>query len=922
MTDSTILTFLFTDIEGSTSKWEEQPELMAQAVARHDALLRDSIAAHRGTIVKTTGDGVYASFADPLDCLAAVIDVQLALLDPSTTAGMSLAVRCGIHTGAVQARDGDFFGSTVNRTARIMNAAHGGQVLVSQAVADLLRDSLPKDVGLRELGNVHLKGLSTPETVFQILHPKLYQNFPPLRELEATPNNLPQQLTTFIGRDREREEIEGYLSTTRLLTLLGMGGLGKTRLALQIGAGVMDTFPDGVWFVDLQTIRDPALVVGETARVLGVREEAGRALMLTLCAHLKSRKLLLILDNCEQIIDASAELSSAVLRAAPNVRILATSRTALRVPGEQTYLVQPLPLPSRGDDLKALSASTAVQLFVERAKLHKPNFVLTEREAPAVADLVARLEGIPLALELAAARVRSLSLVEINKRLQDRYKLLVSGDRTLQARQQTLRALVDWSYDLLNENEQILLARIAVFAGSFDLTAVETICGVDPLQTDDVLDLITSLVEKSLINMEEGDEGARYRLRETIRDYANDKLFARGERNRLGEAHCQYFFTMAKAANRGLQGAEQGEWTRRAEMEHDNLRAAIAAALEGRCDPILAVKIVVALMGFWMLRGYSTEGRRYVAASLALPAVQASDFLHGHALYVGATLAYSQSDYAEALDMLQRCLVIRRRDDQPLEIAATLSTMALVRLSMGDADGAFDAETESVSIFREVGNPVGEVIGQFHLGQIHAHRGDDAMAVATFEHCLDVARELGNQELESESELMLGDVALEAGNFSTARMRFEAALEIAQTAGDRRGEATALWRLGRVDGLCNDVLVSRTRLNGALRAFQKFNMFAELLGCIEDYATIAERIDEARISTRIRAMAQRRRDVLGLPRSPRAEARCQKSLSALRTALGDSAFNEEWSAGQRWELMDAVQWALTWEADARAVAVS
>jgi predicted ATPase/class 3 adenylate cyclase len=921
MTDSTILTFLFTDIEGSTSKWEEQPELMAQAVARHDALLRDAIGAHRGTIVKTTGDGIYAAFVSPQDCLAAVIDVQLALLDPAATAGMALAIRCGMHTGAVQARDNDYFGSTINRTARIMGAAHGGQVLVSNAVADLLRDCLPAGVSLKDLGHVHLKGLATPEAVYQIVHPKLYQNFPPLRELEATPNNLPQQLTTFIGRDRERQEIEGYLATTRLLTLLGMGGLGKTRLALQIGAGVMDAYPDGVWFVDLQTIRDSPLVAGETARVLGVREEAGRPLLQTLCAHLKSRKLLLILDNCEQIVDASAELSAAILRAAPDVRILTTSRTALRVPGEQTYLVQPLPLPSKSGGFEALSESTAVQLFVERAKLHKPGFALTEREAPAIAELVARLEGIPLALELAAARVRSLSLTEINRRLQDRYKLLVSGDRTLQARQQTLRALVDWSYDLLQEHEQVLLARIAVFAGSFDLAAAEAICGVAPLSPDDILDLITSLVEKSLINMEEGDEGARYRVLETIRDYAREKLVLRQEQAKLCAVHCDYFFVMAKAANRGLQGADQGEWTRRVEMEHDNLRAAITGALEGRSDPILSVKLVVALMGFWMLRGYSTEGRRYVRASLELPAVQSSDFLHGHALYVGATLAYSQSDYKEALEMLERCLAIRRIDAKQLEIAATLSTMSLVRLSMGDADLAFEAETESVEIFRRVGNETGEVIGRFHLGQIHAHRGDEARARSEFEHCLTVARTLDNQELECESQLMLGELALEEGTLESARERFTASLEIAQTAGDRRGEASALWRLGRVDCLRSDSTAARIRLSGALRAFQTFEMFAELLGCLEDYAALAQAVGSKRSSVRIHASAQLGRERLALPRTPKVERRWREAVAQLRHDLGDAEFDKEWSAGQSWELGDTVRWALTWEFESPVAAV-
>src|SRR6185437_15004114 len=377
---STTLTFLFTDIEGSTSKWEEQPEQMAQAVGRHDGLLREAVQGHGGRIVKTTGDGIYAAFETPVDGLHAVIDIQLGLLDPVATAGMGLRVRCGLHTGPVQARDNDYFGGTINRTARIMSAAHGGQVLVSQAVAEQLRDRLPAGVTLKDLGAVRLKGLATAEGVFQVVHPRLYQNFPALRELEATPNNLPQQLTSFIGREREREEIEEMLGGTRLLTLLGMGGLGKTRLALQVGTSVMDTYPDGVWFIDLQTIRDGSLVAAETARVLGVREEPGRPLMQTLTAHLKTRKLMLILDNCEQVIDASAEVANAILRASPEVRIVATSRIALRVPGEQTYVVQPLPVPMRTGRFEEMAKSPAVQLFVERAKLHKPSFALTERE--------------------------------------------------------------------------------------------------------------------------------------------------------------------------------------------------------------------------------------------------------------------------------------------------------------------------------------------------------------------------------------------------------------------------------------------------------------------------------------------------------------------------------------------------------------
>ena len=910
MTESTILTFLFTDIEGSTSRWEEQPELMAQAVARHDALLRDTVEAYRGKIVKTTGDGIYAAFANPNDCLGAVIDIQLALLDPSVTAGMALAIRCGMHTGAVQARDNDYFGSTINRTARIMGAAHGGQVLVSQAVADLLRACLPAGVTLKDLGNVHLKGLATPEAVFQVVHPKLFQNFPALRELEATPNNLPQQLTTFIGRERERQDIEGFLATTRLLTLLGMGGLGKTRLALQIGAGVLDAYADGVWFVDLQTIRDPALAAGETARVLGVREEGGRPLIQTLCAHLKSRKLLLILDNCEQIIDASAELAGAILRAAADVRILTTSRTALRVPGEQTYLVQPLPVPSRSGSFDALTESTAVQLFVERAKLHKPSFALTEREAPAIAELVARLEGIPLALELAAARVRSLSLADINKRLQDRYKLLVSGDRTLQARQQTLRALVDWSFDLLQENEQILLARIAVFAGSFDLPAAEAICGVEPLQADDILDLITSLVEKSLINTEEGDEGARYRALETIRDYAREKLQARTEHAAIAAAHCEYFFIMAKAANRGAQGAEQASWTDRLEQDLDNVRSAMAVALAGGVDPIISVKLAVALMWFWLLRGYSSEGRRYVRSALELPAVKSSPLIHSHGLYVGAGLADGQGNYVEARNMLEECLQLRRGLGEPVDIAATLSTLSLVQLHSGDAASALKGEAEALEIFRQIGDRIGEAIGLLHLGQIHAYAGDDCKAREFIEQCAAIARAVNYAEIESECELSLGELALRSGDLESARAAFVKALEVCREAGDKRGEATSLWWTGRADLAENDLRAACVRLTGALRAFQAFEMHEELLGCIEDIAALLNSRGERYQAIQLCAAVERLRERLALLRPPRAERRLQTEIKTARERMDARDFELAWSAGSTWQISEAVEQAL------------
>jgi len=918
MESSSNLTFLFTDIEGSTSKWEEQPERMAQAIAGHDALLREAVHAQGGRIVKTTGDGIYAAFNAPADGMAAVIAIQLGLLDLGATGGLQLRVRCGMHTGPVHARDNDYFGGTINRTARIMNAAHGGQILVSRAVAELLQGALPTDVSLKELGSVRLKGLATSETVFQVVHPRLHDSFPALRELEATPNNLPQQLTSFVGRERERTEVEEMLASTRLLTLLGMGGLGKTRLSLQIGASVMESYPDGVWFVDLQTIRDGSLVAGETARVLGVREEPGRPLLQTLCAHLKTRKLMIILDNCEQVIEASADLANAILRSAPDVRMLTTSRIALRVPGEQTYIVQPLPIPSRSAGVEALMRSTAVVLFVERAKLHKPSFTLTEKEAPAVAELVSRLEGIPLALELAAARVRSLPVADINKRLNDRYKILTGGDRTLQARQQTLRALVDWSFDLLEDNEQALLARLSVFAGGFDLAAAETICGSDPLMPEDVLDIITSLVEKSLVYMEENDDGARYRLLETIRDYAREKLSMRGESEATLAAHCNFFFTMAKAANRESLGAEQAHWTARVETELDNLRGAIATALAGGVDPHIAVKIEVAMMWFRMLRGYASEGRRNIQASLALPAVQTSDWIHGHALYVGATLAYGQGDYAEAKEMLERCLEIRKRDGKPAEIAATLSTLGMVRLNLGEADGARALATEAAALLHQQGDRTNESIVLFQLGQIHAYVGDDAQARELFDRCLKFFREIEYPELVCECELSLGRLALEAGDVDTARATFERAMEVATGAGDKRCEALSRSWLGRSALAAGRLEDARANIVSALQAFDRFDMFAELLECLDDEAerlhASGRDLDAARLCAAVEATRKR----LSLPRPPRMQARWSRNVAALEAAMADAEFERAWSAGERWEPREAARWAQSDDAEGRA----
>lgn len=476
------LTFLFTDIEGSTKLWEADPEGMSTVLARHDALMRAAIEASNGAVFKTIGDAFCAAFATAPEALSAVLNAQLAIVEEPWPSEIPLRVRMSLHTGAVEQRDGDYFGPPLNRTARLLSTGHGGQVLLSQTTYELVRDSLPPDVSLRDLGSHRLKDLARPEQVYQLVHPKLPSTFSPIRSLSSYSNNLPQQLTSFIGREREIADLEELLSKTRLLTLTGSGGSGKSRLSLQVAADSLDDFPDGAWFVELASLSDPGLIPQTIASVLGLKEQSDRPMVQTITQSLKDKRLLLILDNCEHLLDTTAEIAEALIRQCLGVKILASSREALSIAGEQAYRVPSLSLPDpkQQQTPESLSQYESVRLFIDRALLSRADFQVTNRSAPALASICTRLDGIPLAIELAAARVRSLSLEEIDDRLGQRFRLLTGGSRTALPRQQTLRSLIDWSYDLLSDQEKLLLQRLSVFSGGWTLESAEAVCSDEP----------------------------------------------------------------------------------------------------------------------------------------------------------------------------------------------------------------------------------------------------------------------------------------------------------------------------------------------------------------------------------------------------------------------------------------------------------
>jgi predicted ATPase/class 3 adenylate cyclase len=919
---------LLTDVVDST-KLSEQigNEAMAQVWAAHDRAARDLLRSRGGREIDKT-DGMLLMF----DYAADAVDYALAYHRALAALPVPLQARAGLHVGPVILRENsaedvargakplEVDGLAKPTAARVMAVARGGQLLLTAEA----REALGK-TKLRVVDHGHwlMKGLAEPLELFQA--GEYESEFAPpaggdkarrvVRSggrwiaVEELPSNLPQQATSFIGRERELREVKELLGSARLLTLLGMGGLGKTRLSLQVAAELRHQFPDGTWFIDLAPVRDEALVVGETAQALGVREEPDRPLLQTICAFLRERQLLLILDNCEHLLRASAALANAILRAAPNVRILASSRETLHVPGEQAYPVLPLPVPGQGERFETLAQSTAVRLFVERARQQKPSFEFTEREAPAVAELVARLEGIPLALELAAARVRSLSVADINARLKDRYKLLTGGGKVLLERQQTLRALVDWSYDLLGEPEQTLLRRLAVFAGGFDLAAAEQVCGAEPLASEDVLDLLGALVEKSLVMLDERDGASRYRMLETIRDYAREKLEQAGERDEVAKRHCEHYFAVAKAARDGLRGPEQAHWIGRLEVEIDNLRASMALALTGAVDAFVAVKLAVAMQGFWMLRGYIAEGRNYVQIVLELPAIQASDLAKAWALYVGAALATGQSDHAEARRMLETCLELRRGLGNDVDIAATLSTLSLARLQAGDAEAAEAGEIEALQIFERIGHRFGQAICLLHMAQIHLFAGEFAAARAFADRCLKCAREIGHKEVEAECELVQGEIAFEARDLPAASDRVRQSLHICQAAGDKRGVAKAEWWLGRLALKQGDPAAGAHHLRSAIRAFSEWDMRDELLGALEDFSRLAlaqARPDDA---VRLAAAAGAARRRMGLTRSSCEDARLAEHLGELRAVLGEALLTRGLHEAGAVEVQEAVRLA-------------
>jgi predicted ATPase/class 3 adenylate cyclase len=786
------VTFLFTDIEGSTRLWEEHPEEMQGALSRHDEILRSVIEQHDGHVFSRAGDSFAGAFHTASNALAAAFSAQRALRGESET-GLHLLVRMAVHSGEAQERDGNYFGQPLNRGARLLAAGHGGQIVVSRATEELITHRLPEGAELIDLGEHRLRDLSRPERIFQLVHPELPRDFPPLATLELVPNNLPTQLISFVGREQERAEVLNALTGSRLVTLVGPGGAGKTRLALEVAADTFELYEEGVWFVDLAPLVEPHMVVKAVASSLKLPEQPGLELGSVLAEYLRSRKVLVVLDNCEHLVEAAASLAAELLSHSQKPRILATSQERLRVPGEVTVQVTAMEVPPAAiDGGAAIGRFDAVRLFAQRGEVALPGFRVTDENAGAVAQICRRLDGLPLAIELAAARLTVLTPEGIARRLDERFVLLTGGRRTALPRQQTLRAAINWSHGLLDEEERTLFRRLSVFVGDFDMDAVEDVCPTADLLRTSVLETFARLLDKSLVVVRASEQERRYGMLETIRKYADERLVEAGEQSTVRDRHARYYQRLSVVGRDGLLGLEAPTWFRRLHDARDNLHTALGWLLESD-RPDLAVPMASALGAFWLLSRRIVEGlwwlRQVVEATRDVATVERVEVL-GWA----GTLAHVAAEQEEAVAFAQGAVELADRLDDPLGRSIADLHRGLVEVE--DTELAISLLASAADGLERADNPW-VLWARTWVGYHQYLGGKPDDAAATLSATLAEARTRGQLITVQSALHYLGSIAALRGNFTEASRLHEENLQVAHELGSTWGLTGALNSLAR-----------------------------------------------------------------------------------------------------------------------------
>ena len=816
------IAFLFTDIEGSTALAQHLgSDRWSELLGRHRALIRAAVKAFDGTEVSTEGDGFFVVFERTADAVAASVEAQRMLAAETWPTDARVRVRMGIHTGDGRLdADGSYVGADVHRAARVAAAGNGGQVLLSETTSSLVGDDLPVGVTLLGLGEHRLKDLR-PERICQLVIDGLQTEFPPIRSLDRRPNNLPTQLTSFVGRDTELADAERLLATTRLLTLTGPGGTGKTRLSLQLAANVAERFPDGVWFVALEPVRDPGLIAGTILTTLGLVERAGRSARDILAEWLAAKDALLVLDNFEQVIDGAPVVAD-LLRAAPHLSVVVTSRAPLRVSGEQEYPVPGLPAPvdvlaltdleklnlpaeARRLDASGITTYEAVRLFIARAVGVRPDFRVTNENAPAVAGIAARLHGMPLAIELAAARVKLLSPEAILERLEHQLGVLAAGSRDLPERQQTLRGAIAWSHKLLDAGQRRLLARLSVFVGGCELDSAEVVCGpARELEGLEVLDGLMALADQSLVRAEEVDGETRFRMLDTIREFAAERLAESGEQEAIEARHTAAFVDLAESLTARLSGGDQRRWLGRLERDHDNIRAVLDRAMAAM-DADSAIRIGFAMWRYWQKRGHLAEARRRLQAIADAPWSREDDVLRARLMEALGGVAWWQADLETMGPAYSEALAIWERVGDRREISNALYNDSF-RYAVSDNPSLSDPE-------------------RFGYNQMNRAHG--------------IAVEIGDERATANALWGIGNWLYFHDAEDRGTEQFREALAIFRRIGDRTMEGWSLHMIGTALVKLRDNQEARDSIASALRLFHEYGDVAGITLCLDDFAAIA-----------------------------------------------------------------------------------